>query len=40
MNPFEPPDGAIVLDTTDLDIEDDPAAALEIVAREAPELSP
>jgi hypothetical protein len=29
-----------VIDTTALDIEDTLAAALEIVAREAPELSP
>lgn len=40
VNPFEPPDDAIVLDTTGLDIESTLAAALEIVAREAPELSP
>jgi cytidylate kinase len=40
VNPFEPPDDAIVLDTTGLEIEDTLAAALEIVAREAPELSP
>ncbi len=40
VNPFEPPDDAIVIDTTGLDIEDTLAAALEIVAREAPELSP
>ncbi len=40
VNPFEPPGDAIVIDTTGLDIEDTLAAALEIVAREAPELSP
>jgi len=40
VNPLEPPDDAIVLDTTGLEIEDTLAAALEIVAREAPELSP
>ncbi len=40
MNPFEPSDDAIVIDTTDLDIEGTLAAALEIVAREAPELGP
>ena len=31
VNPFEPPDDAIVIDTTGLDIEDTLAAALEIV---------
>jgi CMP/dCMP kinase len=40
VNPFEPPDDAIVIDTTGLDIEGTLAAALEIVAREVPELSP
>lgn len=40
VNPFRPSDEAIVIDTTGLDIEGTLAAALEIVAREAPELRP
>jgi cytidylate kinase len=40
VNPFEPPEAATVLDTTDLDIDETLAAALEVVARQAPELLP
>jgi CMP/dCMP kinase len=40
VNPFEPPDDATVIDTTDRDIEATLAAALAIVARAAPELLP
>jgi cytidylate kinase len=40
VNPFEPPAGAVVIDTTDLDIDGTLEAALEVVARVAPELIP
>jgi len=40
VNPFEPPAGAVVIDTTDRDIDGTLEAALEIVARVAPELIP
>jgi cytidylate kinase len=38
VNPFVPPDGAVVLDTTDLGIDATLEAALEVVARLAPGL--
>ena len=40
VNPFEPPEDATMLDTTGLNIEETLEAALEVVAREAPELLP
>lgn len=40
VNPFEPPPGSIVLDTTELDIRETLAAALDLVRLHAPELIP
>ena len=40
VNPFVPPDDAIVLDTGDLDVNATLAAALEVIAERAPELLP
>jgi cytidylate kinase len=40
VNPFEPPEGAIVIDTTGLDIETTLETALAAVSRTAPELLP
>lgn len=38
VNPFEPADGAVVIDTTDLDIDEALQAALDVVRAMAPEL--
>jgi cytidylate kinase len=38
VNPFEPAEGAVVIDTTDLDIDGALQAALEIIGESAPEL--
>jgi cytidylate kinase len=40
VNPFVPPDDAVVLDTGDLDVNATLAAALEAIAERAPELLP
>ena len=40
VNPFVPPDDAVVLDTGDLDVNATLAAALEVIAERAPELLP
>ena len=40
VNPFVPPDDAVVLDTGDLDVNATLAAALEVIAVRSPELLP
>ena len=40
VNPFVPPDDAVVLDTGELDVNATLAAALEVIAGRAPELLP
>ena len=40
VNPFVPPDDAVVLDTGDLDVNATLAAALEVIAARSPELLP
>jgi cytidylate kinase len=40
VNPFVPPDDAVVLDTGELDVNATLAAALEVIAERAPELLP
>jgi cytidylate kinase len=40
VNPFVPPDDAVVLDTGDLDVNATLAAALQVIAERSPELLP